>query len=61
MEYEKGEEYEFTLKEWIAEQKGISTEIVAEVKRETPKALCIRVMNEDKDIWIPKSQILNAE
>lgn len=50
--------YIFELKSWIAEQKEIDQLITATVLKTTAKAMQLEV--EDKQIWIPKSQILQA-
>lgn len=52
---EEGETAVINLPEWLAQAKGLSTEIVCVIKKETKKAVLVKL---DKDeAWLPKSEI----
>lgn len=52
---EDGEMAVVTLPEWLATNKGLSTEIVGIIKKETKKAILIKL--EQDEVWLPKSAI----
>lgn len=52
---EEGETAVVKLPEWLATSKGLSGEIVGIIKKETKKAILIKVGQEE--IWLPKSEI----
>lgn len=52
---EDGETAVVKLPEWLATSKGLSSEIVGIIKKETKKAILIRVGPEE--VWLPKSEI----
>jgi hypothetical protein len=52
---EEGEMAVVTLPEWLATNKGLSSEIVGIIKKETKKAILIKL--EQDEIWLPKSEI----
>jgi len=53
---EDGEMAVVTLPEWLATNKGLSSEIVGIIKKETKKAILIKL--EQDEVWLPKSEIL---
>jgi hypothetical protein len=55
LEGEDGEMAVVTLPEWLATNKGLSTEIVGIIKKETIKAILIKL--EQDEVWLPKSEI----
>lgn len=52
---EEGEMAVITLPEWLATNKGLSSEIVGIIKKETKKAVLVKL--EQDEIWLPKSAI----
>lgn len=52
---EEGEMAVVTLPEWLATNKGLSSEIVGIIKKETKKAILIKL--EQDEVWLPKSEI----
>ena len=52
---EDGETAVVKLPEWLATNKGLSSEVVGIIKKETKKAILMKVGNEE--IWLPKSAI----
>lgn len=52
---EEGETAVITLPEWLAQAKGLSSEIVGIIKKETKKAVLVK-LNQD-EVWLPKSEI----
>jgi RNase P/RNase MRP subunit p29 len=52
---EEGEMAIVTLPEWLATNKGLSSEIVGIIKKETKKAVLIKL--EQDEVWLPKSAI----
>ncbi len=52
---EEGETAVVKLPEWLATNKGLSSEVVGIIKKETKKAILMKVGNEE--IWLPKSAI----
>ena len=52
---EEGETAVVRLPEWLATNKGLSSEVVGIIKRETKKAILMKVGNEE--VWLPKSAI----
>ncbi|MDI6723185.1 MAG: hypothetical protein QMD61_00910 [Methanobacterium sp.] len=52
---EEGEMAVITLPEWLATNKGLSSEIVGIIKKETKKAILIKL--EQDEVWLPKSAI----
>lgn len=52
---EGGETAIITLPEWLAQKKGLSSEIVCIIKKETKKAVLVKLDNDET--WLPKSEI----
>ncbi len=52
---EEGETAVVKLPEWLATNKGLSSEVVGIIKKETKKAILMKVGNEE--VWLPKSAI----
>ena len=52
---EEGETAIITLPEWLAQAKGLSSEIVCVIKKETKKAVLVKLDNDET--WLPKSEI----
>ena len=52
---ENGETAVVKLPEWLATNKGLSSEVVGIIKKETKKAILLKVGHEE--IWLPKSAI----
>ena len=52
---EEGETAVIKLPEWLAQKKGLSSEIVCIIKKETKKAVLVK-LNQD-ETWLPKSEI----
>lgn len=52
---EDGETAVIKLPEWLAQKKGLSTEIVGIIKKETKKAILLKL--ESDEVWLPKSEI----
>ena len=52
---EEGETAVVKLPEWLATNKGLSSEVVGIIKKETKKAILMKIGNEE--IWLPKSAI----
>ncbi len=52
---EEGEMAVVKLPEWLATNKGLSSEIVGIIKKETKKAILIKL--EQDEVWLPKSEI----
>jgi hypothetical protein len=52
---EEGETAIITLPEWLAQAKGLSSEIVCIIKKETKKAVLVKLDNDET--WLPKSEI----
>ena len=52
---EEGETAVIKLPEWLAQKKGLSSEIVCIIKKETKKAVLIKM--EQDEVWLPKSEI----
>ncbi|MGZ7119655.1 MAG: hypothetical protein ACXVH2_08095 [Methanobacterium sp.] len=52
---EEGETAVITLPEWLAQAKGLSSEIVCIIKKETKKAVLVKM--ESDEVWLPKSEI----
>ena len=52
---EEGETAVIKLPEWLAQKKGLSSEIVCIIKKETKKAVLVKI-NQD-ETWLPKSEI----
>ena len=52
---EEGETAIIKLPEWLAQKKGLSSEIVCIIKKETKKAVLVK-LNQD-ETWLPKSEI----
>ena len=52
---EEGETAIVKLPEWLATNKGLSSEVVGIIKKETKKAILMKVGNDE--IWLPKSAI----
>ena len=52
---EDGETAVVKLPEWLATNKGLSSEVVGIIKKETKKAILMKIGNEE--VWLPKSSI----
>ena len=52
---EEGETAVINLPEWLAQKKGLSSEIVCIIKKETKKAVLVKLNQEE--FWLPKSEI----
>ena len=52
---EEGETAVVRIPEWLATDKGLSSEVVGIIKKETKKAILLKVGNEE--VWLPKSAI----
>ena len=52
---EEGETAIVKLPEWLATNKGLSSEVVGIIKKETKKAILMKVGNDE--VWLPKSAI----
>ena len=52
---EEGETAIIKLPEWLAQNKGLSSEIVCIIKKETKKAVLVKINQEET--WLPKSEI----
>lgn len=52
---EEGETAVVKLPEWLATNKGLSGEVVGIIKKETKKAILMKIGNEE--VWLPKSSI----
>ncbi len=52
---EDGETAVIKLPEWLAQKKGLSSEIVCIIKKETKKAVLVKLDNDET--WLPKSEI----
>lgn len=52
---EEGETAVVKLPEWLATNKGLSSEVVGIIKKETKKAILIKIGQEE--VWLPKSAI----
>jgi len=52
---DEGETAIIKLPEWLAQKKGLSSEIVCIIKKETKKAVLIKL--ESDEVWLPKSEI----
>ncbi len=52
---EEGETAIITLPEWLAQKKGLSSEIICVIKKETKKAVLIKM--DSDEVWLPKSEI----
>jgi hypothetical protein len=52
---EEGEIAVVKLPEWLATNKGLSSEVVGIIEKETKKAILLKVGNEE--VWLPKSAI----
>lgn len=52
---EEGETAVIKLPEWLAQAKGLSSEIVGIIKKETKKAVLVKL--ESDEVWLPKSEI----
>jgi hypothetical protein len=52
---EEGETAVIKLPEWLAQAKGLSSEIVGIIKKETKKAVLVKL--EQDEVWLPKSEI----
>jgi hypothetical protein len=52
---EEGETAVVKLPEWLATNKGLSSEVVGIIKKETKKAILMKIGNEE--VWLPKSAI----
>jgi hypothetical protein len=52
---EEGETAVVKLQEWLATNKGLSGEVVGIIKKETKKAILIKIGQEE--VWLPKSAI----
>jgi hypothetical protein len=56
---ELGDLVTYTIPEWLANDKGLQTKVSGKVKKETKKAILLKIgqSKETEDIWLPKSQI----
>lgn len=52
---EGGETAIVNLPEWLAQKKGLSSEIICIIKKETKKAILVKL--ESDEVWLPKSEI----
>lgn len=52
---EEGETAVINLPEWLAQKKGLSSEIVCIIKKETKKAILVKL--DQEEFWLPKSEI----
>lgn len=52
---EEGETAVVKLPDWLATNKGLSSEVVGIIKKETKKAILLKVGQEE--VWLPKSSI----
>ena len=52
---EEGETAVIKLPEWLAQAKGLSSEIVCIIKKETKKAVLVKLGQDE--VWLPKSEI----
>jgi len=54
--------FKFLVNDWIAEQKSLNnTEFKCVIKRETEKAYLIKIIKDNREIWLPKSQIVDYD
>ena len=56
---EFGDLVTYTIPEWLANDKGLKTKVSGRVKKETKKAILLKIGQspETEDVWLPKSQI----
>ena len=56
---ELGDLVTYTIPEWLANDKGLQTKVSGRVKKETKKAILLKIgqSSETEDVWLPKSQI----
>ena len=56
---ELGDLVTYTIPEWLANDKGLKTKVSGRVKKETKKAILLKIgqSSETEDVWLPKSQI----
>lgn len=56
---ELGDLVTYTIPEWLANDKGLQTKVSGRVKKETKKAILLKIgqSSESEEVWLPKSQI----